>query len=100
MKRTVLWSVISVVVVVIGTGAVFDHPGVRSASVVAAKESGSAWTFEGCWTQFQAGTCYDIYRDSSGNYWKCAKCGTTKRANQNTCASISLEALNRGFWCS
>jgi len=25
------------------------------------------WTFEGCWTQFSAGTCRDVFRDDQGN---------------------------------
>lgn len=60
----------------------------------------SGWVFEGCWTYFSAGPCYDIYRDSSGNYWKCGKCGKTKNPNPGNCSQISQQTLNSGRWCS
>jgi len=60
----------------------------------------SNWVFEGCWESSAAGPCYDIYRDPSGNYWKCAKCGTTKNPSSHSCNPISPEALNHGLWCS
>jgi len=60
----------------------------------------SNWVFEGCWTQFPAGPCYDIYRDSSGNYWKCGRCGKTKNPNPGSCSQISQQTLNSGSWCS
>jgi len=60
----------------------------------------AGWVFEGCWAYFSAGPCYDIYRDSSGNYWKCSKCGTTKNPGPGKCSRISQQTLNQGFWCS
>jgi len=60
----------------------------------------SEFVFEGCWAYVSAGPCYDIFRDSSGAYWICKACGTTKNANKKSCQPISLEQLNRGFWCS
>jgi hypothetical protein len=63
-------------------------------------QPGSNWVFEGCWGYFAAGPCYDIYRDSSGNYWKCAKCGTTKNPRPGSCSQISQQTLNSGYWCS
>lgn len=55
----------------------------------------SGWTFQGCWTQSSSGPCYDVYSDASGNYWRCASCGTTK--NFNHCVQINPAT---GLWCS
>lgn len=59
----------------------------------------SDFVFEGCWAYFPAGPCYDIYRDSAGDYWICKKCLETKHPSPKTCSRISLEVLNRGYWC-
>jgi len=61
---------------------------------------GSGWIHEGCWSSTQFGQCYDIYRDPSGNYWKCGACGTTKNPGPNKCNPISSQTLNSGYWCS
>jgi hypothetical protein len=45
----------------------------------------TGWVFEGCWNPFPTGTCYDVYRDASGAYWRCKACGTTTKP---------------GYWCS
>jgi hypothetical protein len=58
------------------------------------------FTFEGCWTQFSAGPCRDVFRDDQGNYWICRDCGTTGNPNSNKCHIISQAQLNTGFWCS
>lgn len=58
------------------------------------------WTFEGCWTQFSAGTCRDVYRDQQGNAWICRECGTTGNPGPGKCSPISQATLNSGFWCS
>jgi hypothetical protein len=58
------------------------------------------WTFEGCWTQFSAGPCRDIYRDQQGNYWICRACGTTGNPGPGKCNQISSATLATGFWCS
>jgi len=58
------------------------------------------FTFEGCWTQFSAGPCRDVFRDDQGNYWICRDCGTTGNPNTNKCHIISQATLNTGFWCS
>ena len=72
-----------------------------SGSVAQAQSPPTAgWTLEGCWAQFPAGTCYDIYRDSSGNYWLCKACGTTKNPGPSKCRQISSAELARGSWCS
>lgn len=58
------------------------------------------WTFWGCWTQFSAGPCRDIYRDAQGNYWICRACGTTGNPGPGKCSQISQQTLATGFWCS
>lgn len=58
------------------------------------------WTFWGCWTQFSAGTCRDIFRDQQGNYWICRACGTTGNPGPGKCSQISQQTLATGFWCS
>ena len=65
-----------------------------------AGQPAAGWVHEGCWSATVAGTCYDIYRDPSGNYWKCSQCGTTKNPGPNKCNQISQQTLNQGFWCS
>ena len=58
------------------------------------------WTFEGCWTQFSAGPCRDVFRDQEGNYWICRACGTTGNPSPGKCSPISAATLASGFWCS
>src|SRR5262245_10230815 len=58
------------------------------------------WTFEGCWTRSQGGTCFDIYHDAAGNHWICKACGTTKSPGPGKCEPISSAELGRGRWCS
>ena len=58
------------------------------------------WTFEGCWTQFSAGTCRDVFRDQQGNFWICRDCGTTGNPSPGKCNPISQATLASGFWCS
>lgn len=58
------------------------------------------WTFEGCWTQFPAGPCRDVYRDPQGNYWICRECETTGNPGPGKCSQISQSTLNTGYWCS
>lgn len=57
------------------------------------------FVFEGCWAYFPSGPCYDIYRDSAGDYWICDLCLQTKNPSPKKCNRISLEILNRGYWC-
>ena len=78
-----------------------DHAAQVSARPLASNgQPTSGWVHEGCWEASQSGPCYDIYRDASGNYWKCSQCGTTKNPGPNKCSQISLQALNQGYWCS
>ena len=65
-----------------------------------AAASAADWTFEGCWTQFSAGPCRDVYRDQQGNYWICRGCGTTGNPTPGKCNPISQTTLASGFWCS
>lgn len=58
------------------------------------------WTFQGCWTQFSAGTCRDIFRDNQGNNYICRECGTTGNPGPGKCNPISSSTLASGFWCS
>ena len=58
------------------------------------------WTFQGCWTQFSAGPCRDIFRDQQGNSWICRECGSTGNPGPGKCNPISQATLASGFWCS
>ena len=58
------------------------------------------WTFEGCWQQFLADPCRDVFRDQQGNYWICRECGSTGNPGPGKCNPISQATLARGFWCS
>lgn len=70
-------------------------------SATSAKAARAAnWTWQGCWTQFSAGTCRDIYRDAQGDYWICRTCGTTGSPGPGKCSRISQQTLATGFWCS
>jgi len=66
-----------------------------------AKEASAAnWIFEGCFAFFAAGPCYDVFRDSSGNYWICSKCGETNNPGPGKCRQLTAYELSHGFWCS
>jgi len=75
---------------------------VRSASITkdSSAKPAANWTFEGCWTQFSAGPCRDVFRDQQGNYWICRACGTTGNPGPGKCNPISAATLASGFWCS
>lgn len=60
----------------------------------------ASYAFEGCWTFWAAGPCFDIYLDSSGGYWQCRLCGTTSNPGPSQCSRISIQTLNTGYWCS
>lgn len=61
---------------------------------VAAVEAQSGWVYQGCWNPFPTGTCYDVYRDASENYWQCGRCGTR---TTKSCFKINPSI---GYWCS
>ncbi|MFL6258495.1 MAG: hypothetical protein ACJ76Y_17550 [Thermoanaerobaculia bacterium] len=58
----------------------------------------TGWVFEGCWSPFITGTCYDVYRDAAGAYWRCKACGTTTKPSSKTCFQVS--PYSTGYWCS
>lgn len=60
----------------------------------------ASYEFEGCWTFWAAGPCFDIYRDSSGGYWQCKLCGTTSNPGPGQCTRTTIQTLNTGYWCS
>jgi hypothetical protein len=72
----------------------------RGNSAVPHAATAAKWTFEGCWTQFPAGQCRDVFRDDQGNYWICKECGTTGNPGPGKCSPISQATLASGFWCS
>jgi len=102
-RLTVLSAISSVVLVfalvVIGMGIDQATSSANQTSEATVK-GGSDFVFEGCWAYFPAGPCYDIYRDSQGDYWICSKCGETKKPGPKTCNPISEQTLARGYWCS
>jgi hypothetical protein len=78
-------------------------PGVTQRTGSAAKVTNSStadWIFEGCWTQFIAGPCRDVFHDQQGNYYICRACGTTGNPTPGKCSPISAATLASGFWCS
>jgi len=77
--------------------AVVRPTGTAKASPV---QPAANWAFEGCWTQFSAGPCRDVFRDQQGNYWICRDCGSTGNPGPGKCNQISEATLARGFWCS
>jgi hypothetical protein len=58
----------------------------------------TGWVFEGCWNPFPSGTCYDVFRDSTGAYWRCKACGTTTNPSSKTCFRVN--PYSTGYWCS
>jgi hypothetical protein len=69
-------------------------------TIDAAAQPAADLIFEGCWTQFPAGPCRDIYRDQQFNYFICRACGTTGNPTPGKCSPISQTTLASGFWCS
>lgn len=74
--------------------------GIASTVKAAPVQPANNWTYEGCWTQFPAGPCRDIYRDSQGGYWICGDCGSTSNPSSSKCSRISAGTLASGYWCS
>jgi hypothetical protein len=58
------------------------------------------WTHLGCWTPRSGSPCVDIYRDGSGQLWKCKACGKTGNPSPGKCSKTSQAELDRGLWCS
>lgn len=74
--------------------------GVGGNSTARSAASSAKWTFQGCWTQFSAGPCRDIFRDAQGDFWICSTCGNTGNPGPGKCNPISQATLASGFWCS
>jgi hypothetical protein len=109
--RRVRFSVVAVVLsaLFIASGVVQPvgksaAPAREGATVSAANAKASPavraanWTFWGCWTQFSAGTCRDIFRDQQGNYWICRACGTTGNPGSGKCSQISQQRARIQRW--
>lgn len=58
----------------------------------------TGWVYQGCWTPYIVGTCYDIYQDASGAYWRCKACGTTTKPSPKACGQVFPNST--GYWCS
>ena len=58
------------------------------------------WTHSGCWTPRSGTPCVDIYRDGSGQLWRCKACGTTGNPSPGKCTKTTSEQLQTGLWCS
>ena len=82
----------------VGASAAKGNGAAAVATAKAAPQSN--WVFEGCWTQWPAGPCRDVYRDAQGNYWICRACGTTGSPNTSKCSRIGSTTLAHGYWCS
>lgn len=95
LHRIQLLAVVLILFSLFLTAGVAQSTGnVRSATPAA------NWTFQGCWTQFSAGTCRDVFTDQQGNHWICRACGTTGNPGPGKCNQISSATLASGFWCS
>ncbi len=94
LRRIQLTAVVLVLFVL------FLAPGVGQSTKYASAAPAASWTFEGCWTQFSAGPCRDIFRDQHGDFWICRACGTTGNPSPGKCNPISPATLASGFWCS
>lgn len=58
------------------------------------------WIHLGCWTPRSGSPCVDIYRDGSGQLWRCKACGSTGNPSPGKCTKTSQTELDRGLWCS
>lgn len=97
-RRIQLSAVAVVLTLLLGSG--LAEPTRRVAAGNSAETTKANWTFEGCWTQFSAGPCRDVFRDQQGQAWICRLCGTTGNPGPGKCNPISQATLNSGFWCS
>jgi hypothetical protein len=100
--RRIQISAIAVVLFTLFLSAGVAQPTSRDVAVRNATSTTVAadWVFEGCWTQFPAGPCRDVFHDSQGNYLICRACGTTGNPTPGKCSPISQATLASGFWCS
>lgn len=74
--------------------------GTAAATKAVPARAAADWAFEGCWTQWPAGSCRDVFRDAQGSYWICRACGTTGTPSTSKCSRTSAATLGTGYWCS
>jgi hypothetical protein len=100
--RRIQISAVAVVLFTLFLSAGIAQPTNRDVAVWNATSTTVAadYVFEGCWTQFPAGPCRDVFHDSQGNYFICRACGTTGNPTPGKCSPISQATLASGFWCS
>ena len=101
--RKIQLSTTAVVFATLFFASVLTHPTGSAASarnVRSTKAPAANWIFEGCWTQFSAGPCRDVFRDQQGGFHICRACGTTGNPGPGKCNPISQATLASGFWCS
>ncbi len=67
---------------------------------VAQSNTDTEWTYQGCFSYFPSGTCYDVFTDPDNTYWICKRCGQTTFPTPRHCRVLSSQALDNGFWCS
>lgn len=100
LRRIQLSAVAAVLCTLFLSSGVVQPTGRETAMRNATTTKVANWTFEGCWTQFSAGPCRDVFRDQQGNFWICRECGTTGNPSPGKCSPISQATLASGFWCS
>ena len=102
LRRIQLLAVALILFTLFLTSGVAQPTGTNVAATTTKESSAppAKWTFEGCWTQFSAGTCRDVVRDNQGNHWICRECGTTGNPGPGKCNQISASTLASGLWCS
>lgn len=99
--RRIRFSAVAVVLFTLLLSSGVAQPAGQEAAVPSATTTKAAnWTFSGCWTQFSAGPCRDIFVDQQGNHFICRECGTTGKPGPGKCNPISQATLASGFWCS
>ncbi|HYO15900.1 MAG TPA: hypothetical protein VE685_22095 [Thermoanaerobaculia bacterium] len=71
-----------------------------AASLSVAALQAQTLVYEGCWSPYpNCAGASDIYRDSSGRFWNCGRCGTTSNPNPATCRQVG-NLYTIGYWCS
>ena len=100
LRRIQLSSMVAVLFTLFLSSGLAQPTDPRAAVPKAAAAKAANWTFLGCWTQFSAGPCRDVYRDQQGNHWVCRACGTTGNPGPGKCNPISEGTLATGLWCS
>jgi len=84
----------------IGKPSLLPFSLVSAADVVAQASPVANWIHEGCWTPRSGSPCIDIYRDGTGQLWKCKACFKTGNPSPGKCSKTTQAELDRGLWCS